>query len=171
VEVYPGIKPSNSLFCRWYPVEGSEPLLHGPLQGPIVARSGDVLYLGRACAVQIPSKVQRAPLAPGECLALMLAVAKPGETVLLGRAGVPNLDGTVSRVHCSAKVLSKDFRDDGSFYMRVSAFPGIPGSEKVVLWRGNSQLEILESAAVLRTGDRIWFGEAVGDVTVPRLSS
>ncbi len=162
--VYPGLMPANDIYCRWYPAEGREPELHGPLQGPFIARSGDVLYLSKHCAVQVPSRAEPTPMSPSETLAFMLAVAQPGESVPLGRGIVPSCDGAVGRIHCTATVLSKDQRSDGSFYLRLSAFPGIPSGTEISQRMVDGSLEPITGQAPVLPGTRLWFGDSIGEV-------
>jgi hypothetical protein len=167
LHVYPGVFPANPLFCRWYPAEGQEGRLEGPLRAPRIVRSGDVLYFGRMCAVEVPSRVDPAPLSPGESLALLLAHAPAGETVALGRSAVPSCDASVSRVHCTVHVLSKDIRPDGTFYMRATVMPGMPSAGEVALCGDSLNVDEIEGVHGLPPGSRLWLGKDIGGIFVP----
>ncbi len=167
VHVYPGVYPANPLFCRWYRAEGQEGRLEGPLRAPMTVRSGDVLYFGRSCAVEVPSRIDFAPLSPGESLALLLAIASAGDTVALGRSAVPSCDASVSRVHCTAHVLSKDEKPDGAFYMRATVVPGMPSAGTVALLRDSLNIDLIEGVHALPSGSRVWLGSEHGEILVP----
>lgn len=78
------------------------------------------------CKVTIPKREVLDPKTPEEKLSALLAGAKVGETVELGRRAVPESDVTVSRVHCTIEVLKSDKLDDGALSLQIKVIPGMP---------------------------------------------
>lgn len=138
-----------------------------PLRYATTLSSGDRISLGLMCELQVPNRHISSPETSSEKLAQLLAQAQPGDTVQLGRQAVPACHGSVSRIHCTVEILSKEDRDDGTFSMKVRVFPGMPGVGSISIERPDGAREpILDNRAVA-PGERVSLGDAFGVIKIP----
>jgi hypothetical protein len=172
--VHAGVPPRHSTFCRpGHPAGKMDRLLvqldkdAAPLRYATTLSSGDQISLGLMCEVQIPDRHIPHPETPADQLAQLLAQAQPGDTVKLGRQAVPSCHGSVSRIHCTVEILSKEERGDGTFSMKARVFPGMPGVGSISIERPDGAREpILDNRAVA-PGERISLGDIFGVIKIP----
>ena len=172
--VHAGVPPRHSTFCRAGDLKGKMQRLPVdldqkavPLRYATTLSSGDQISLGSMCDVQIPDRHILNPENPSEKLAQLLAQAQPGDTVKLGRQEVPTCHGSVSRIHCTVEIISKQQGEDRTFSMKVRVFPGMPGVGSLSVERPDGASEpILDNRAVA-PGERVSLGDAIGVVKIP----
>ena len=165
--VYPGLPPCNDLRLRFIAAPGQEPVLRPIAREGFVARSGDTIYLGNRCRLEVPSRIDLHPVTPDEYLAQLLALSSPGETVEIGRRAIPSCPESVSRIHCTVQVLSRNEKDDGTFFLRLQVYPGMPPARPVFILREGGWLEEISAELTLAPGTTLFLGEAIGDVRMP----
>lgn len=170
--VHSGIPPTNQTFCAPSRTEG-ESRYSGdkaePLKYSTTLNSGEILLLGSVCKVTIPKREVLDPKTPEEKLSALLAGAKVGETVELGRRAVPESDVTVSRVHCTIEVLKSDKLDDGALLLQIKVIPGMPSKGFVQIEHLVGRRDTIHGQVEAASGAVVFLGDSIGTVKIPHI--
>ena len=170
--VHSGLPPTNQTFCAPSRTAG-ESRYSGdkaePLKYSTTLNSGEILLLGSVCKVTIPKREVLDPKTPEEKLSALLAGAKVGETVELGRRAVPESDVTVSRVHCTIEVLKSDKLDDGALSLQIEVIPGMPSKGVVQIEHLVGRREKIHGQVEAASGSAVFLGDSIGSVKIPHI--
>ena len=170
--VHSGLPPRNQTFCAPSRTEG-ESRYSGdkaePLKYSTTLNSGAILLLGSECEVTIPKREVLDPKTPEEKLSALLAGAKVGETVELGRRAVPECDRKVSRVHCTIKVLKSDKLNDGALSLQIEVIPGMPSKGVVQIEHLVGRREKIHGQVEAASGAAVFLGDSIGTVKIPHI--
>lgn len=143
-----GLPPRNNTY-----VSSTEHGFHSqkPLEYAITLSSGDFIRLSEQCVFRIPDSQEGLPdprqknarLNGTKGLEAHLAYAEQGDVLILGRAIVDSLPIHVSRQHVTAKVVGKEFREDGSFSMAIALSLGVPADKPVSVIHGEQSTPVV----------------------------
>lgn len=142
---------------------------------PTMLRSGDTLQLCNT-HVRIPDQQILYPTTEADRFAQLLATGHPGDDVRLGRMTVPECrDPHISRVHCIARILTRETSPDGTFTLTIRVFPGIPAedtlAQQMKVQINNGTQEPLGWQKTLAPGTRVFLGNRIGSILIPALGS
>jgi hypothetical protein len=179
VVAYAGLPARNQTLC-WATTPTEDPkgigtLIEGmedhQLVQPTILCSGNTLQICTT-KIRIPDEPILHPKADGDRFAQLLATAQPGDDVRLGRMTVPECrDPHISRVHCIARILTRDTSADGNFTLKIRIFPGIPTAEnlaqQIKVQRDDGTQEPLGWQKTLAPGTQVFLGNGVGSIVIP----
>ena len=168
--VHSGLPPMNRTFCAASKTAGQSRYsgdIAQPLKYSTTLNSGATLLLGSQCEVNIPTRYVLDPKTPEEKLSALLAGAKAGETLELGRRAVPECEGTVSRVHCTIEVLKSDKLDDGALSLQIKVIPGMPSKGFVQIEHLVGRRDTIHGQVKAASGAAIFLGDSIGTVKIP----
>jgi hypothetical protein len=170
--VHSGLPPRNQTFCAPSRTEGqsrNSGAKAEPLKYSTTLNSGAILLLGSECEVTIPKREVLDPKTPEEKLSALLAGAKVGETVELGRRAVAECDRKVSRVHCTIEVLKSDKFDDGALSLQIKVTPGMPSKGVVQIEHLVGRREKIHGQVEAASGAAVFLGDSIGTVKIPHI--
>lgn len=157
--VYAGLPPRNSTYCDSGHIPSSAEIeMHPNIHGPVVLNSGDWVALSPFCPVKIPLANNPHPQNAAEKLAEIIASAKVGDTLVLGRKIEASCDSHVSRCHITIQILERSELAPGEFQLRILAIPGMAGPHPIFEVNPDGTLDRIIGSKRVQPGATIQIG-------------